>query len=104
MRVRFFTILSVVLALSVGVAAAAAAPKQPYPASQQLCASFGGTFSTKANSSFYRPQYKKQGVVWTCNGYSGSTASDALRQACFGDGGLAMSTDAPGFATCWKNP
>ena len=104
MRVRFFTILSAVLVLSVGVTAAAAAPKQSYPASQQLCQSFGGTLATRANSSFYRPQYKKQGVVWTCNGYSGSTANDELLQACLGDGGLAMSSNAPTFATCWKNP
>ena len=103
MRVRIFTTLSVVLVLSVGAASAAAAPKQPYPGSQQLCASFGGTFSTKANSSFYRPQYKKQGVVWTCNGYSGSTAIAALWQACSTDGGQAMSSTVATFATCWKN-
>ena len=103
MRVRFFTILSVVLVLSVGVAAAAAAPKQPYAASQQLCQSFGGTLSTRANSSFYRPQYKKQGVMWTCNGYSGSSANGSLAQACSNDGGAATSMTVATFATCWKN-
>jgi len=103
MRVRFFTILSLVLVLSVGVTAATAAPKQPYPASQQLCLSFGGVLSTRANSSFYRPQYKKQGVMWTCNGYSGSSANAALWQACSNDGGQAMSSTVATFATCWKN-
>ncbi len=104
MRVRILTALSVVLVLSVGVATAAAGPKQPYLASQQVCESYVGTFSTKANSSFYRPFYKKQGVLWTCNSYIGSTATQALVQSCYSDGGLAMSTAAPGFATCWKNP
>lgn len=105
MRVRILTALSVVLLLSVGIATAAAARKQKFPASQQLCESHSGTFSTKASSSFFAPFFKKQGVLWTCNGYSGgSTASQAFVQACAGDGGQATSTLDSGFATCWKNP
>ena len=104
MRVRILMALSVVLLLSVGVTTAAAA-KQKFPASQQLCESNGGTFSTKAHSSFFAPFFKKQGVLWTCNGYSGgSTASQALVQSCAGDGGQAINTLDSGFATCWKNP
>jgi uncharacterized membrane protein len=104
MRVRILTVLSVVLLLSVGVATAAAAPKQKFPASQQLCGSYGGAFSTHANSSFFAPFYKKQGVLWTCNSYSGgSTASQAFVQSCAADGGQATSTLDSGFATCWKN-
>jgi hypothetical protein len=104
MRVRILTVLSAALLLSVGVATAAAARKQPFPASKQLCESYGGTFSTKASSSFFTPFYKKQGVLWTCNGYSGaSTASQTLAQSCTSDGGLATNTLDSGFATCWKN-
>jgi uncharacterized membrane protein len=104
MRVRILTVLSVVLLLSVGIATAAAAPKQKFLASQQLCGSYGGTFSTHANSSFFAPFSKKQGVLWTCNGYSGgSAASQAFVQSCISDGGQAPSTLDSGFATCWKN-
>ena len=105
MRVRILMALSVVLVLSVGIATAAAAPKQRFPASQQLCeSSYSGTFSTKANSSFFTPFYKKQGVLWTCNSYSGGTAaSQAFVQSCVGDGGQATSTLGSGFTTCWKN-
>jgi len=104
MRARILMALSVVLLLSVGVTTAAAKPKQPFAASQQLCESKGGTFSTKANSSFFTPFYKKQGVLWTCNGYTGaSTASQAFGPSCFSDGGQAASTLDSGFATCWKN-
>ena len=105
MRLRMLTVLSVVLLLSVGTATAAAGKKQSFPASQQLCESHGGTFSTRANSSFFAPFYKKQGVLWTCNSYSGgSTASQGFVQACSTDGGQATSTLDSGFATCWKNP
>jgi hypothetical protein len=104
MRVRILTVLSAALLLSVGVATAAAARKQPFPTSNQLCASYGGAFSTRANSSFFAPFYKKQGVLWTCNSYAGaSTASQALAQSCANDGGLASNTLDAGFATCWKN-
>jgi len=104
MRMRILMALSVVLLLSVGITTAAAAPKR-FPASQQLCESNGGTFSTRANSSFFAPFYKKQGVLWTCNSYSGgSTASQAFVQSCATDGGQASSTLDSGFATCWKNP
>ena len=105
MRLQILTALAVALLLSVGVATSAAGRKQPFAASQQLCQSYGGTFSTKANSSFFAPLYKKQGVLWTCNSYgSGSVASQALGTACFADGGQAVSTLDSGFATCWKNP
>jgi len=106
MRVRILTALAVVLLLSVWVATAGAARKQSFPASQQLCESYGGTFSTRANTSFFNPFYKKQGVVWTCNNYSGDTAAagQALSDSCFRDGGQAASTLGSGFATCWKNP
>src|SRR6185437_5320353 len=105
MRFRIVLSMCAVLALSVGVATSAAAPKpKPSPATQQLCESFGGTYSTKANSSFFRPLFKKQGVVWTCNGYGGgSTSTQALVQACFSDGGKATSTLDSGFSTCWRN-
>lgn len=105
MRVRILTALAVVLLLSVWVATAAAGKKQPFPASQQLCETTdAGTFSTKANSSFFRPLYKKQGVVWTCNSYAnGATASPALKDACLKDGGQQAQTIDSGFATCWKN-
>ena len=103
MRMRILTALSLVIVLSVGVATAAAAPKR-FRASQQLCESNGGTFSTKANSSFFAPFYKKQGVLWTCNSYGGgSTASQAFVQSCASDGGQASTTLDSGFATCWKN-
>ena len=103
MRMRILTALSVVLLLSVWTATAAAAPKR-FRASQQLCESNGGTFSTRANSSFFAPFFKKQGVLWTCNSYSGgSTASQAFVQSCLNDGGQATSTLDSGFATCWKN-
>src|SRR5262245_14666375 len=104
MRVRILTALAVVLLLSIGVATAAAGKKQPFPTSQQLCESYDGTFSTRASSSFFRPFYKKQGVVWTCNSYgSGLTASPVLSAACFKDGGQQASTIDSGYATCWKN-
>lgn len=104
MRVRILTVLSVALLLSVGVASAAAAAHK-FPASQQLCESYGGTFSTRANTSFFAPFYKQQKVLWTCNAYgSGSTATQALAQACTTDGGLAWKAIDSGFATCWKNP
>ena len=103
MRMRILTALSVVLLLSIGIATAAAAPKR-FPASQQLCESYGGAFSIKANSSFFAPFYKKQGVLWTCNSYGGgSAASQAFVQSCANDGGQATSTLDSGFATCWKN-
>lgn len=96
--------LGVVLLLSVGVATAASA-RNKFTTSRQLCESYGGTFSTKAKSSFFDPFYKRQGVLWTCNSYSGgSTASQALVQSCLSDGGQAASTLDAGFATCWKNP
>ena len=106
MRVRILTALSIVLVLSVGVTTAAAGRKQRFPESQQLCeSSYSGTFSTRANSSFFAPFYKKQGVLWTCNSYSGgSAASPAFVQSCVSDGGQATSTLDSGFATCWKNP
>lgn len=66
--------------------------------------SWGGTYSTHAKTSFFRPFSKQQKVLWTCNGYSGgSTASLALGQACLNDGGQAPSTFDSGEATCWKN-
>ena len=104
-RVRILLSLSVVLALSVGVATAAAG--RPGAASQQLCESDGGTFSTHARSSFFRPFFKNQGVAWTCNSFSGgSAASQALAQSCLSGGGQDVSTldGPPGFATCWKKP
>ena len=104
MKMRILTVLSVLLLFTAGAATAAAARKPPFAASQQLCASFSGTFSTKANSSFFRPFYKKQGVLWTCNGYAGgSTSSQALVAACLADAGQASSTSDAGFETCWKN-
>jgi len=104
MRMRILTALSVLLLLTAGAATAAAARKPTFGASQQLCASFGGTFSTRANSSFFRPFYKKQGVLWTCNSYGGgSTSSQALVASCLGDEGQTSSTSDAGFETCWKN-
>jgi hypothetical protein len=100
MRPRILLTLSVVLLLSVGVATAAA--KRPPNASQQLCVSDSGTYSTKASSSFFAPVFTKK-VLWTCNSYGGgSTASQALGQSCAGDGGQAQTIDS-GFATCWKS-
>ena len=107
MRLPIFVSLLVVLVLPVGAATAAPKPKLG-PASRQLCESNGGTYSTRANSSYFRPFYKKQGVLWTCNDYSGgSTATQALVQSCLSaDGGQATSTldGPPGLATCWRNP
>src|SRR2546423_9904610 len=103
MRVRILMAFSVVLLLSVGIATAAAARKQRFPASQQLCESYGGTFSTKANPSLFAPFYKKQGVLWTCNSHSGgSIPSHAILQSCASDGGQTTSTLYSGFATCRK--
>jgi uncharacterized membrane protein len=106
MRLRILWFTWVVVVLSVCVASATAAPKPKLDGtSQQKCESYGGTFSTKANSSFFRPFFKKQGVVWTCNSYSGgSTATQDLVQSCMSDGGKATSTSDAGFATCWLNP
>jgi hypothetical protein len=104
MRVRILMALSAVVLLSAGAATAAGAPKQPYPASQQVCLSAGGNFSTKPNSSFYASSYKKQRVLWTCNSFSpSSTTSGTLAGRCSIDGGPASRSDAPGFVTCWKN-
>jgi hypothetical protein len=103
MRVRILLSLSVVLVLSVAVATAGAA--RPGNASQQLCESYGGTYSPHAKSSFFRPFFKNQGVVWTCNSYGGgATASQALVQSCLSAGGQETTTldGPPGFATCWK--
>src|SRR6266851_1539832 len=103
MRVRILLVLSLVLLLSVGVATTAASRKQF--TGSQLCEGYGGTFSTRAKSSFFVPFYKSQGVLWTCNRYTGgSTASQALIQSCSNDGGLAWNTVDAGFATCWKHP
>jgi hypothetical protein len=109
MRVRILLSLSTALLLSVGVATASAAPKPKLgTASMQLCQSYGGTYSTKAASSYFRPFYKKQGVLWTCNDYNGGAdATAALVQSCLSvDGGQATSTldGPPGLATCWRNP
>lgn len=103
MKVRILMALSVVLLAGIGAATAAAAKKQPYAASQQLCVSSGGVFSTRANSSFFPPFYKKQGVLWTCNTFTASGASDALHAACSSDGGQAFTAISSGYATCWKN-
>jgi hypothetical protein len=103
MRVRILLSLSVLLLLSVGAATAVAA--RPVNATQQLCEGYGGTYSPHAKTSFFRPFFKNQGVVWTCNSYSGgSTASQALVAACVNDGGQETTTldGPPGFATCWK--
>jgi hypothetical protein len=103
MRVRILLILSAALLLSVGVATAAAGKST---ASKQLCASYGGTYSTKEKSSFFRPFSKHQKMLWSCNSYSGgSTATQALIASCSNDGGQATSTldGPPGLATCWKN-
>ena len=104
MKVRILLSLCVLLVVSAGTANAAPKPKLG-PASQQLCESNGGTYSTRANTSFFRPFYKKQGVLWTCNGYSGGAAtSQALHDSCFADGGQWADTTNAGDATCWKNP
>ena len=103
MRLRNLLALSVVLLLSVGLATAAAAKKQPFTASQQLCANAHGTFSTKASSSFYGPSVKGERVLWTCGTYSDSSAAQPMAQSCLGDGGKSARVDAPGFVTCWKN-
>lgn len=107
MRVQNLLALSVVLLLSVGLATAAAAKKQPFATSQQLCLNGGGSnavFSTKGNSSFYGASYKGERVLWTCNGFSNSAAGPMLGQSCLNnDGGNSARTDAPGFVTCWKN-
>lgn len=105
MRMRLLLSLCVALALSVGVTTAAA--KRPANASQQLCGANGGTYSTKASSSFFRPFDKKQRVVWSCNSYDGgSTTTQALAQSCSNDGGLAWTAQdgPPGLFTCWTNP
>jgi hypothetical protein len=101
MRVRILLVLSAVLLLSVGVGVATAGKPR---AGQQACATYGGTYSTKASSSFFAPFSKRQKVLWTCNGYTGGTAaSQALVQACTSDGGPAASTLDSGVATCWKS-
>jgi hypothetical protein len=109
MRMRISMALSLVLLLSIGVATEAAsgkaAGKHAYAASRLLCETNSGTFSTKDSTSFFAPFYKKQGVLWTCNGYGGGSAvSQALVQSCTTDGGKAASTLDSGVATCWKNP
>lgn len=94
-------VVSAALMLSAGAATAARSTT-----GRQLCVSFGGTYSTKEKSSFFRPFTKKQRVLWTCNSYSGgSPSTQALVQSCSSDGGQATSTldGPPGLATCWKN-
>lgn len=104
MRVRILLFLFVVLALPVGTATAAPKPR-PGTASQQLCERFGGAYSTKASSSFFRPFCKKQGVMWTCNGYGGgSTSTQALDQSCKTDGGQWTDSSDAGLLTCWEHP
>lgn len=101
MRLRILLVVAAALVFSAGTATAARSS-----ASQQLCASFGGTYSTKAKSSFFRPFTKKQKVLWTCNSYNGgSISTQALVQSCSTDGGQATNTldGPPGLATCWKN-
>jgi len=104
MTVRILVVLSVVCVSSwVGLASAAAS--LPATAGQQVCESYGGTYSTKTRSSFFRPFSKRQKALWTCNSYNGgSTATQALVQSCWSDGGQGTSTldGPPGLATCWK--
>ena len=92
----------------VGMAAATAGQAGTPTASQQLCQSYGGTYSTKASSSIFAPAYKGQGVLWTCNGYSGgSSSSQALVQSCLvtdGGQGVSSADGPPGYATCWEHP
>lgn len=108
MRVRILLSLAVVLVSSVGVAEAAAAPKPKASAtSEQLCVSNNGSFSTKASASFFRPFFKKQGVVWSCNDYDGGSATtQLLEQSCSSDGGQAWTFQdgPPGEFTCWRYP
>jgi len=104
MKLRILLSLCALLLVSAGTANAAPKPKLG-TASQQLCESLNGTYSTKANTSFFRPFYKKQGVLWTCNGYTGGSASSqALRDSCLADIGQWADTNDAGEATCWKNP
>lgn len=107
MRTRILLSLVVTL-MSIGVATAVAAPKpKPGIASQQLCESNGGAYSTKANASFFRPFFKKQGVVWSCDDYTGGSATtQALEQSCTNDSGQAWTFQdgPPGEFTCWRNP
>lgn len=103
MGVRSLLVLSVVLVLSACVATVPASAKST--TGQQVCASYGGTYSTKTKSSFFRPFTKQQKALWTCNSYDGgSIATQALVQSCSNDGGQATSTldGPPGLATCWK--
>ena len=70
MRLRILLVLSAALLLSVGVATSAASAghgKKKHPGAQQLCESFGGSYSTRVSDSFFTPFFKKQGVVWVCN-------------------------------------
>ena len=101
MRVRMLMALSVVLLLGIGVATASGAKK--FAGSQAQCLSANGTFSTKANSSFYAPLSKQQRVLWTCDSLSDSTVTQTLVQSCYSDGGQSARFDAPGFVTCWKS-
>ena len=104
MKLRILLSLCALLLVSAGAANAAPKPKLG-TASQQLCESLNGTYSTKASTSFFRPFYKKQGVLWTCNGYTGGSASSqALHDSCLANIGQWADTNDAGFATCWKNP
>ena len=104
MRVRSLLVLSAVLVLSACVATAPASARST--TGEQVCASYGGAYSTKARSSFFRPFTKRQKVLWTCNSYNGGpVTTQALVQSCANDGGQAANTldGPPGLATCWKN-
>ena len=74
----------------------------PKSASQVLCESYGGTFSTDpASSHFDNPL---AGVIWTCNGGNLVEPNDAyLATDCFRDGGaFAWETVAdPWYFTCY---
>src|SRR5947207_13200243 len=100
MRVRILTAFSVVLLLSVGIATAAAARKQRFPASQQLSESYGGTFSTKANSSFFAPFYKKQG----CSGRATAIAADRPRARHSSSHAPATAVKRPALLTLASPP
>jgi hypothetical protein len=77
-------------------------------ATQLLCESYGGTYSTNPNTSVFAPEYPGQRVLWTCNNYTGNPASTtALVNAClFTDGGLGYTDFGvdPDYSTCWKDP
>ena len=83
--------------------AAQGGPLSPKTASQTLCESYGGTFSTDPASSYFDNPLAT--FVWSCNHGDMTFPNDAYQASdCFHDGGVfAWETiAAPWYFTCYS--